>query len=210
MINEYFDLLEDWKLLPAYKLEMRIDSLVGFVLAEISSEIFEVETKVLVPELPLRKGTLYPKFDKTVSANRSYKVDFYIRGMEGENLFIEFKSDSGSIREDQDEYLQISRKRKMKKIVQGILKLWGKTRQKAKYNHLLEKLIEGGLIDESNSLLIEDEEIQIKYIKPSTSIDDEPSEVVNFKLLAESIRRVYKTDDFLRRFADSLEAWGSD
>jgi len=36
--NEYFKMMEDWKRLPAYKAEPRIDSLVGFYLPEIVSD----------------------------------------------------------------------------------------------------------------------------------------------------------------------------
>jgi len=35
MIDEYFATLEDWKRLPAYKLETRVDSLVGFALPTV-------------------------------------------------------------------------------------------------------------------------------------------------------------------------------
>ena len=35
IINDYFKTLEGWKRLPAYKLETRIDSIVGFALPKI-------------------------------------------------------------------------------------------------------------------------------------------------------------------------------
>ena len=80
MVNEYFEMLEDWKLLPAYKLEPRIDSLVGFALQTASADLLDVQCKILIPELPIRLGTVHPQHEGTTLENRSYKVDFYIRG----------------------------------------------------------------------------------------------------------------------------------
>lgn len=58
IINSYFDLLEDWKLLPAYKLETRIDSLIGFALPQILEQALGVKIGHVIPELPLRKGSI--------------------------------------------------------------------------------------------------------------------------------------------------------
>ena len=120
MIGEYFDMLEDWKRLPAYKLEVRIDSLVGFALPKVLELRFGLRTKKIIPELPIRLGTVHPKHDGKPFADRSYKVDFYVRTECEQNLFIEFKSDSGSRRGKQDEYLQLSAQAKMGAIVDGI------------------------------------------------------------------------------------------
>lgn len=49
LINEYFDMLEDWKRLPAYKLEVRIDSFIGFALPQVIESIYGFKTKVIIP-----------------------------------------------------------------------------------------------------------------------------------------------------------------
>jgi len=41
--KEYFDIMIDWKKLPAYKAETRIDSLIGFFLKSIISEYLKDE-----------------------------------------------------------------------------------------------------------------------------------------------------------------------
>ena len=55
----YFDMLIDWKQLPAYKLEPRIDSLVGYYLPDILNEFLGEKIVGGIPELPLRLGTIH-------------------------------------------------------------------------------------------------------------------------------------------------------
>lgn len=210
MIDQYFEMLEDWKLLPSYKLEVRIDSLVGFVLPKVLDDIMDIETKVVIPELPLRKGTLYEKYEDTKQQNLSFKIDFYVRTRDGQNLFLEFKSDTKSIREDQEDYLQRSVEIGMNEIVQGILKLWSNTPQKQKYDHLLSKMVEADLIEDDKAVQVEDDDIQIIYIKPSASNEDDAIEVIDYKHLAGSIRQCFPDEKLLLRFSDSLELWESD
>ena len=76
----YFDMLIDWKQLPAYKLEPRIDSLVGYYLPDILNEFLGDKIVGMIPELPLRKGTLYPELEGSRQADLSTKVDFYALG----------------------------------------------------------------------------------------------------------------------------------
>ena len=146
MINEYFDLLEDWKKLPAYKLETRIDSFIGYSLPPVIEHILGLNTVIIIPELPIRLGTVHPKHNDKHFANRSYKVDFYIRTEDKQNIFIEFKSDSRSRREKQDRYLKLASEVKMKAILEGIIQIFKVTSYKYKYIELLKKLQEAGLI----------------------------------------------------------------
>lgn len=213
MNNDYFDMLEDWKLLPAYKLEPRIDSLVGFALqnVKVSDDLLGVQKRVLIPELPIRKGTVKKEYEGTRSQNRSYKVDFYMRGQKDENLFIEFKSDTRSIRDEQIEYLKKSEEVRMKEIVEGVLKLSKSTRQKPKYAHLLSKLEEAGLIDSQHRSKIDDEDIKIVFIQPhivKDEIQDEIIQVLAFNALAKSIRVGFSDESLMTSLANSLDAWG--
>ncbi|RDD30042.1 hypothetical protein CR161_04575 [Prosthecochloris sp. ZM] len=57
--NGYFLMKRDWKKLPAYRAEPRIDSLVAFYLPDFSSEYFKDKTIGIIPELPLRLSTLF-------------------------------------------------------------------------------------------------------------------------------------------------------
>ncbi|UCF60132.1 MAG: hypothetical protein JSV37_10220 [Anaerolineaceae bacterium] len=210
MIDDYFKLLEDWKQLPSYKLETRIDSFVGFALPVVLVSVCGIQAHVVIPELPIRLGTIYPEHDGKNFANRSYKVDFYVRTMEGENLFIEFKSDTGSRREGQDKCLQRSVKEGMKSIIEGILKIYDVTSYKGKYDHLLTKLRYAGLIDKANKVLIGFEMIRLMYIQPKILETDDPKEVLDFRRLAKAIRDGYPGSDVMGRLSASLETWAAD
>jgi hypothetical protein len=58
--NEYFEMMKDWKKLPAYKAEPRIDSLVGFYLKDALTDFLGVEIIGIIPELPIRLATVKP------------------------------------------------------------------------------------------------------------------------------------------------------
>lgn len=59
---------------------------------------------VVIPELPLRRGTL---FDESVAGpNASMKVDYALFTKNGDAVYlVEFKTDQASRREEQDTYL---------------------------------------------------------------------------------------------------------
>ena len=109
-IRAYFETLLDWKRLPAYRLEPRVDAIIGLALPKILARIKGLEVTTVIPELPLRIGSVQPEHEGKVFANRSYKVDFFMVTRGGKCLLVEFKTDSGSRREKQDDYLESARK----------------------------------------------------------------------------------------------------
>ena len=209
MIDEYFATLEDWKKLPAYKLETRIDSLVGFALPRVLESMHGLQTRIIVPELPLRLGTVNPKLADKSYADRSYKVDFYIRTKCGRNLFIEFKSDSGSRRQKQDDYLQCASNLKMDQVLGGILQIAGVSTFKEKYGHLLGKLRQASLIDETKPL-VGPEDIRVMYVQPKHLAGDSDKELILYPKLAAVIRSVFPGGELMERLALSLEKWAAD
>ena len=78
MLADYFATLEDWKMLPAYKLEPRIDSLVGFSLTKISERLTGFPYRTVIPEFPIRLGTIDSSLEGTDLGQLSDKVDFYL------------------------------------------------------------------------------------------------------------------------------------
>ena len=116
--EKYFDMLIDWKKLPAYRLETRIDSILGYYLSDILKAHLKRTVSLVIPEFPLRKGTLNPlnKLDQ----NRSEKADFYVRCQDGANLLIEVKSDSASRRVQQDEYLRLAQETGIAALIEGL------------------------------------------------------------------------------------------
>ena len=109
-LTRYFATLRDWKHLPAYKAETRVDSIVGFALPQILEHARGLKVATVIPELPLRIGSVQPQHAEARFANKSYKVDFFVVTECGRNILIEFKTDSGSRRDGQDGYLELIRK----------------------------------------------------------------------------------------------------
>jgi hypothetical protein len=202
-IYETLNWLNDWKKLPAYKAEPRVDFIVAGALPEIIQNKYNCNIKVIIPELPIRIGSIY----KDLDIDKSYKVDFYLYLENGKHLFIEFKTDSGSRRLKQDKYLLASQSVGMKVILDGIIKINSVTNYKTKYSHLMKKLLIAGLITESNSIYqpeIVQNEIEILYIQPKAEQQNEMGFDEVAKLMSES------EDIFYKKFSEILFSWSKD
>ncbi|MFC1871018.1 hypothetical protein ACFLYF_01255 [Chloroflexota bacterium] len=202
--NRYFALLSDWKKLLAYKAEPRIDSLIGYYLPQIVADYCHENIIGIIPELPLRLGTLKPEHNDTNYADRSYKVDFYLLDSNGTNYLIEFKTDQGSRREKQDRYLNEAKCIKMKALVDGICQIARVSSYKAKYGHLLRKLSEFGLIDNDGNYSGKSEIVEIIYVEPH-SIDD--NKCISFEWISNWMKQKYENSEFELEFAQLLQEW---
>lgn len=202
-IYETLNWLNDWKKLPAYKAEPRVDFIVAGALPEIIMNIYNCNISVIIPELPIRIGSIY----KDLDIDKSYKVDFYLYLENGKHLFIEFKTDPGSRRVKQDKYLLASQSVGMKAILDGIIKIYSVTNYKTKYSHLMKKLLTAGLISESNSIYqptVIQNEIEILYIQPKAEQQNEIGFDEVAKLMSES------EDIFYKKFSEILFTWSKD
>jgi hypothetical protein len=205
---KYFEMMVDWKLLPAYKAEPRIDSFVGFFLPEFMSEFLNEKIIGIVPELPIRLGTVKPKHEGTSYADRSYKVDFYLLGEGGINYLIEFKTDTGSRRDKQDTYLEEAKDIGMKSLVKGILQIASVSSYKKKYNHLLNKLKSIGILNNENTYSGKSDKIQIIYIQPKRTEDGH--QCVDFQWISKWLNKKYKDGEFEAEFSRALIKWSID
>ena len=199
----YFARLSDWKKLPAYKAEPRIDSLVGYYLPEILSAYLGREIIGIIPELPIRLGTVKPKHEGTSYADRSYKVDFLAVAKSDLCYLVEFKTDSGSRREAQDTYLKEARQVGVAAILQGIRRIASVSSFRKKYAHLLAKLQEYELLDAQPTA----RRFEIVYVQPSNP----PGETngIDFAWIADWLDARY-SGEFEREFACTLRAWAAD
>lgn len=212
-IAEYFATLRDWKRLPAYKAETRVDSIVGFALPQALSHARDLEVVAVIPELPLRIGSVQPQHEGKKFANRSYKVDFFVVTECRKNLLIEFKTDSGSRRVGQDDYLMNAQAVGLRAVVSGIITLYSKTTYKEKYRHLLSKLKQAGLVagyDPSFEPLVSDEKLEILYIQPHLKEGDELSQVIDFNVVASALEANFAGDEFMCEAARSFRTWAMD
>jgi hypothetical protein len=208
----YFEMLKNWKQYPSYRLETRIDSLIGFFLPEIITEILSIPVSdgCIIPEFPIRKCTIETdETDATKINERSYKVDFYARTKDGSNLFVEIKSDSNSLRDKQNKYLLKARNTGMKKLVEGIVRISRKSRKQTKYKQLFEKMQDVNILDNSNKFIGNDP-IEIIYVKPHRTPEDKDNKVIGFSEISELLKNKYPQDDFIIPFANALEHWSKD
>ena len=208
--KEYFDMMADWKHLPAYKAEPRIDSLVGFYLKEIVSDHLKNDKIIgIIPEFPLRLGTLAIKevHKEKKYADLSYKVDFYLLGESGTNYFVEFKTDSGSRNSKQDGYLKKAIEITMPKIVEGIHSIFGATlpMYKHKYEHLIKKLKQLELIDDNKTYK---GKIEIIYVQPrQDNILD--ATVIGFEAVSEWLKTNHGNSEYELALANALSGWAT-
>ena len=201
--SRYFSQLADWKRLPAYKAETRIDSLVGYYLADMLSDFLHVPIVGLIPELPIRLATVKPRLEGTPYAERSFKVDFLAVAEHDICYLVEFKTDSSSRRDAQDTYLLEAQSAGVAAIVAGIERIAQVSTYKQKYGHLLAKLQNYGL----QSSTVDGRRFEIVYVQPANSKAE--TQVVDFLWMANWLE-ARPDDAFGREFAKALRSWAND
>lgn len=206
--KDYFKMMIDWKKLPAYKAETRIDSLIGFYLDSILSDFLNDKIVGIIPELPIRLGTVNPELENTKYAERSYKVDFFAVGSNGKNYLVEFKTDTKSRRLKQDDYLINSKKKGTKELIDGIIKISNVSTYKEKYNHLKSKLIDYDLLNDNFEYTKKNNELEIIYVQPSNYQNE--NLVVDFNWIADWLENKSDMDSFDSELAVSLREWSND
>ena len=97
MINEVFSLLNDWRNLPAYQLERRADIFFAVYLKKIFKECFSEDVDKIIPELPVRIGTI----NRDRDTNESIKTDYCVFTKSNKVYLVELKTDDASIRPEQ-------------------------------------------------------------------------------------------------------------
>ncbi len=212
-VQSYFSVLREWKQLPAYRAEPRVDSIVGFALPEILLHNRDERVTLVIPELPLRIGSVYPQHEGKPYSNKSYKVDFFVMTESGKNYLVEFKTDSGSRREKQDDYLEAARNVGLGEVVEGILKLYQATTYKKKYRFLLAKLEEAGLISDGkagHTVSITNNGLHVLYVQPHVKENDAERDILDFVAVAEALEERFGGDEFMAAAAQVFLAWAED
>jgi hypothetical protein len=205
--EKYFAQLLDWKKLPAYKLETRIDSYIGYYLRGLLKEFTGKNIIDIIPEFPLRIGTIYPNID----INKSFKVDFLAISEVGCHYLIEFKTDSKSRRTKQDNYLAIAKERKLRLLLDGLKKIYEATATEYidKYRHLINKFIELKIIDNKLEYIYKkSDDLDIIYVQPSNL--DKHDNIIDFDFIIKYINNNYDNDSFEQEFVKVLSEWKND
>jgi len=203
-IHHLFNLLDDWRTLPAYQLERRADIFFALYLDKILEKQKGVKIDLIIPEFPVRLGSLP---DHNHLDNRSYKIDYLVYSAKQQRVFlIELKTDQRSLRGKQDLYLEEAARIKVSGLLEGLRKIYHATNQKTKYNNLLQKLETIDWIERtSDDIIIKTPDIapEVLYIQPRNK--DKEAKIISFdniiSILSES------DDPIAARFSISLEKW---
>ena len=150
-VSQVFELLNRWRHLPFYSLETRASPFFALFLRDVLSTHFCTEMhEILIPEFPLRIGTLYTKEERKrlgsrAGDNQSYNVDYVALAKDNNTAYlVELKTDMGSKRDKQDEYLSKARGIGFPGRVEGVKKLAKASNSREKYLHLLHLLSVSG------------------------------------------------------------------
>ncbi|MBC8217855.1 MAG: hypothetical protein H8E73_05265 [Planctomycetes bacterium] len=219
-ITQLFDRMDSWRHLPNYQLERRADLLFSLYLPEVLKEKLGFAIMPdLIPEFPLRIGTIYPKTD----SNRSFKIDYLALSTDGKQaVFVELKTDGGSLNKKQNEYLAAAKQTGLFTLLEGLLTIFKATDAKRKYSHLLNALGQMGLLDIPNTMydIIARDSLQgiteasgdirvtcavqqghIIYVQPNGQGPD----IISFDDFRTVVLR--HDDTVSSRFAQSLQEW---
>lgn len=203
-LNELFDNLDSWRHLPAYQLERRADIFFSIYLPDLIRGKFGVTAEAVLPEFPVRIGTIDPNSD----INQSFKIDYLIKikGTAG-IIFLELKTDDSSRRSRQDWYLEKAMQVGLPNLLAGLQDIYKATTSKGKYRYLLDRLQDMGLItlEKGSGYRISQThyDIQTVYLQPNNPGNHE--NIISFQEAAAIIRQ--HEDEMSRRFAQSLLEW---
>ena len=147
-ISQILRQLDDWRHLPAYQLERRVDVLFGMLLPTVIGEKYRVspENCQVIPEFPLHKGRLY----KECTSNQSVNVDFavFFEKQATKHLcLVELKTDQRSISKSQIDTMGQAAKVGPKELLVGVLEAAQVSPRPRKYAHLVWRLHEIGCIE---------------------------------------------------------------
>ena len=151
-VAHMFNVMDAWRHLPGYRLEGRLAPYFEVFLHDMLGECLGVELDpVVIPEFPLRKGTL----DSDNDSNQSYNVDYVAFSKKKDRkrntvFFVELKTNMSSIGGDQKTYLCKARKMGLRPLVDGIIEICKATDHRMKYAHLLHLLASLELVSMSD------------------------------------------------------------
>ena len=204
-ISAVFDRLDHWKQLPSYQLERRADIFFSLYLREALEHALEtLINETIIPEFPVKQAR----------TNRSDKVDYLAVTAQGRSLvYVELKTDGGSLRRTQFEYLIRAASRPPRQVVEELQQIAKATRQKAKYaalHALLEKMGIAGTqaspYPTSSHVVLIHPKSKVKPWVTQLFADAEiPLCVIDFRQFADIVSS--HNDPISDRFVESLIRW---
>ena len=223
-VERVFELMDQWRHLPAYQLERRADIFFALFLPEVlSKELGICIDPILIPEFPIKKE----------SSNKSNNVDYLALQIGSSEsrprraFLIELKTDMASRRSEQDVVLDRAVNRGLKSLIKDVRTIAEASQAKTKYVHLLFYLKKLELVsygeekdeDLYDRALRGDYEI-FKKVRPASWVcndepkleaiyvqPNQPSTVVDFRTFACIVEEGQENNDIRRLFAQYLRRW---
>ncbi|MCA9591051.1 MAG: hypothetical protein KC657_37395 [Myxococcales bacterium] len=217
-----FQHLDQWRHLPSYQLERRADVFFSVYLKDVVEELTGVALcDEIIPELPIKRDLIWPE----LPTSKSVKVDYALFARDRSRVFfVELKTDAGSRRDAQDDYLAKAKDIGFEPIVRGVRDIVLATSAHQKYHHLTAALARLGYLRLPADLeahlyptaqpglraLLEAIEVEptaaaveVIYLQPEATGGDELC--VDFARFAEHVEK--KDDALSRMFARALREW---
>ncbi len=219
-IDTLFNRMDAWRHLPNYQIERRADLFFSLYLPEVlEARLGLPVSDMIIPEFPVRIGTIYPD----IPIDKSYKIDYVVLSSDADKaIFVGLKTEGQSRRDNQDKYLIASREAGFRALLAGVLDIFRATHSKEKYFVLLE-LLESvgqlrippemkrimslpnprGVTEASRAVEISTSvsESKIVYVQPY----GEENNVISFEHFRDVVQK--HDDPFSQRFAQSLTEW---
>lgn len=214
-LTNLFDLLTDWRTLPAYQLERRADIFFALYLDDLlkyCGYFASDERLTIIPEFPA----------KHASNHQSDRIDYMVHS-ERKIIYVELKTDNHSIRPQQAEYLHNIQQKDLKEVFGNIIAIYHATAARTKYRKLIEKLDRWIEYDETQPVenrytlrydnIAQVESVEVVYILPkgaekSIKSDRYEHRQICFDKLIEMLRLPkYADDPIAQAFAEALSTW---
>ncbi len=162
-LNLALKTLDEWRHLPAYQLERRVDIFFGLLLPEILEAEYGLPRNHMevIPEFPLHKGLIVNAKDESRKDHQSVNVDFAVfhQGPDRNRIFlVELKTDNASIKKKQLECMEKAKDKDKgaDALLQGVIFCAQNSNSPRKYAHLIRRLDQLGCIEGFGKLSRED------------------------------------------------------
>ncbi|WP_017212384.1 hypothetical protein [Clostridium beijerinckii] len=204
--------IRKWKSYPNYRAEPRVDWILALAIPLLLEKEFHSRCKLLLPEFPLRKGTLDSEIAEK-EFNRSVKVDFYCLLEDGNHILSELKTDSNSVNKKQLEYLRKAASIKVHSIFEGLILISDKTKANEKYQSYIKVLQDNGIYNLNN-------EVNESRKKKFNVVFISPEKIHNVSELQTGMKKIKyyelkdlvsilknSDDEFIRGIANVISEW---
>jgi hypothetical protein len=214
-LEQLFRHLDRWRHLPNYQLERRADVLFSLYLPElVGQKVGRVICPTIVPELPILCSLVWPERE----GMKSVKADYLLVAQDrSEAYMIELKTDAGSRREVQDDYLEKAGTCTLAGLLDGVIRIAIASQSGAKYASLLRLLASDDLRlvsvpatpmtsknwFEGVSVLECPPTLKTIYLLPKAG--EMTSDVIDFETIARHVSQF--DDDLSSLFAEHLACW---